>query len=414
MRTLIRIDDKKLRQQAFASAQTLLKKLDRLERQIETFERRDQRQFHDWHELMFRERRQRVERVRDEYRKLCELYNAMIALSRQENLALPDALVFLRSEEERYRSGSAEVRRDIEEKRLAREEFARLEAEDEMREAQRREEKQKRKAEKTEASEKQERDEELAAIMAMDDEEVLQWCKSPEIVGAWLWLGIWAARENGDARAFFRVWSLTDNKLQKLFTRRFESEYGIPLKEVMDKMRGLQDSDPKRPDPQPANPGGDFAGPGSVTALSPELRAETIKLVYRQLVRKLHPDLQAHEGAQSVWQKKIWFRVQQSYRERDLEGLDKLLRLVLLRSGELNALRLSEIVASRQWLESELGQTERGIRDLRRSPAWGFSTRKDYAPVVRKVEKQLEAERLAVESSLFELQGELRRLERSK
>ena len=66
---------------------------------------------------------------------------------------------------------------------------------------------------------------------------------APEIAGAWLWLTMWLAREKGDGTLFFRVWSLTDSKIQVLFTRRFEKQFGVSLKELMEKMRKVQNGE---------------------------------------------------------------------------------------------------------------------------------------------------------------------------
>ena len=52
-----------------------------------------------------------------------------------------------------------------------------------------------------------------------------------------------------------------------------------------------------------------------------EQRGETVKLIYRQLVRKLHPDLQEGEKQQTIWQKKIWMRAQLAYQSKDLSKI---------------------------------------------------------------------------------------------
>ncbi len=64
-------------------------------------------------------------------------------------------------------------------------------------------------------------------------------------------------------------------------------------------------------------------------------KVETFKLLYRQLARKLHPDMNASDQ-ESDWRKSMWLRVQQAYKIEDKKEMTKLFHLVLLRNSDGN------------------------------------------------------------------------------
>ncbi|NJL24006.1 MAG: hypothetical protein HC902_01665 [Calothrix sp. SM1_5_4] len=87
-----------------------------------------------------------------------------------------------------------------------------------------------------------------------------------------------------------------------------------------------------------------------------------IKILYRKLVRKLHPDANANENEKTrTWKDKLWLQVQSSYRAGNVSALQKHYSLALLRDRDLNSLTISEINASQDWLnEGSLRPRTRG------------------------------------------------------
>ena len=67
----------------------------------------------------------------------------------------------------------------------------------------------------------------------------------------------------------------------------------------------------------------------------------------------------------------------------------------------------SEILASGEWLNRELLEVQNDIRGIRRSPAWGFSRRKDFGPVQRKVERELRTQSEELNCRIGDLSAEL-------
>ena len=120
-------------------------------------------------------------------------------------------------------------------------------------------------------------------------------------------------------------------------------------------------------------------------------------------MRHLHPDLQADGRGQTHWQKKIWNRVQNAKLSLNKRELEKLFRLVMIRSRNLNELTLSEIKESQSWLKIELDELSREARDLKKLPAWGFSRLKDYTVLKRKLEKPFEVELGQIQEMIDEL-----------
>ena len=152
---------------------------------------------------------------------------------------------------------------------------------------------------------------------------------------------------------------------------------------------------------------------GSGRKLGPE-QLEALKLLYRKLVRKLHPDLQGHDNELSAWHKKIWDRVQSAYKTSDRAELEKIYKLVLIRGRDLNDLSLGEIRESSRWLGDELKRMENEVKGLKRLPAWGFSRKKDLKSLERKVAKDLAREHDERFDRVSELAHQQQALERHR
>lgn len=408
MRNLIPVDDRKIRKQAFSRVDRLLKKLQRMEANVESFYDRDQRLFHDWFELTFRTQKQRMSDLQTEYRDLAEFHNWMIALAQMEDLSLAEAAVRLSDERARYEVGTVEERWKIDEIRRLREEYIRAESEREHRRARR----DANEEEPMRYSPPDDEDlEELALLAELPNDELENWVADPDIAFLLLGKTLRAAHYSNDYRLFFRIWDVLHPNIQRQFSRAFQKHRGESLEALIEEMR----EDKGESEIANAQNAHEFAE-GSFaeeTQAQPKERGQTaaekeesLKLVYRQLARKLHPDMHVGDSRESAdWRKGIWLRVQQAYQNKNSRELSKLFHLVLLRTRELNDLRLSELHLSHQWLEDEIAQTADSISNLRRQPAWGFSRRKDFAPVERKLERKLSKDMRALEDQVFELKS---------
>ena len=81
LKHLLVIDDKRIRKDAFAQAEKLIKKIARLEADLDSFHVQDQRLFSNWHELSFRKEREMISDRREEHRKLGKFHNSIIAIA---------------------------------------------------------------------------------------------------------------------------------------------------------------------------------------------------------------------------------------------------------------------------------------------------------------------------------------------
>jgi hypothetical protein len=380
MSNLILLDDRKIRKQAFSSLEKLLKKLQRMEGHVESFHDQDERLFHEWFELTFRDDNREVASLRGQYRELADFHNHMHALAQMEDLALPEAAYLLREEERIYQSADAERRREIEEDRRLREQFIRSQT----RRNERREEP------RSSAPLDEEDFEEMELLNELADDELEEWCASSQTAFLLLGKTLRVADYTKDFELFFRLWDATHPKIQRDFARQFEKRHDYSLMEALEQMRERVSGD----------------GSGE--------RKEALKLQYRQLVRKLHPDAQEASAGPSneIWRKKMWEQVQEAYEREDLQGLKRLFHLVLLRTRELEQLRLSELHLSHRWISDEIERLSDLMKRLRRRPAWGFSRRKNFEPIKRKIERDLRKVRRDLETQVVELRVHHARLER--
>jgi DnaJ-domain-containing protein 1 len=308
-----------------------------------------------------------------------------------EDISLPEAAVRIREEERLYREGTPKDRMRIDELRRLREAFIRAQLD----RANSRERKRANREEKTEADDQSYGQAEVTrALGRLNDEEIEEWCADPEI--AFLFLGdtLKAGHAKGDFKLFFRVWDLTHPKIQKQFATEYRKEFGSSLFDVLEKMRAGEATEMGGAAP-PANP------------------LESLKLLYRQLVRKLHPDVNGQESfIKESWRHTMWQRVQTAYQGENLPLLNKLFHITLLRGNELSNLRVADLKTSQKWLEDEISETEHSIKSLRNKPAWGFSRRKDLKPLALKLERQMEKDRAKLEEQVVDLRMHIVFMER--
>jgi hypothetical protein len=120
---------------------------------------------------------------------------------------------------------------------------------------------------------------------------------------------------------------------------------------------------------------------------------EELRLTYRKLVRKLHPDSMAmiswSSAANMEWMSRYWHQAQDAYQARDQATLGKLYFMTLIHLQEVSSMTLAEIKDTANWLQQyyEILQTKADV--FKRSRAWGFSKRKTYQPLIKAITKDL-------------------------
>jgi hypothetical protein len=154
-------------------------------------------------------------------------------------------------------------------------------------------------------------------------------------------------------------------------------EYDALFKEFKRKISG-QDDLPK------ARQAGPPPREKSSSAVVPEAR---VKELYRQLVRRLHPDTRA-DGDATVAE--VWHEVQAAYADGNVERLEALLAFADVREKRFGPqTSLAQIRAVFTDLIRTLHAVRRSIAEARKAPAWNFTRTLDRAALERQTRADL-------------------------
>lgn len=459
---LLVVDDQKIRHAAFQTAAKLFKKINRLETDLASFRTTDQLRFEDWEALTFRHLQERMKQSQGELRRLYEFHNWVVALSHQKKISMIEAYRLLKREEELFNNGTEVQRQEIEKERQKREEFIRAECEQEAREerafteewerefgevfgeefgdawdedsdykADRESDRESNNESESEFDEPQgpkrtaKDEQEFQSIVGLTDEKLSAKCRNPTVAFTSMLFILSFSRTFREMCQVLRLWNLLSPANQAYCGKKY-SEIGrgpikILLQELEDIRSRMEKFDKRHGHPKDANASSESED--RVDSVKKEDKTqEQVKLVYRKLVRRLHPDMQIHQNANRKvnggidenaggWQKEMWQRVQSAYQARDLKELNKLFHITLLRSGALRELTLSEIEESASWLEEELSFLQDQAKSLKHLPAWGFSRKKDLSGLERKIEKKYTKDLESIEQELEEIRDQFEMME---
>ena len=154
-------------------------------------------------------------------------------------------------------------------------------------------------------------------------------------------------------------------------------EYDALFKEFKRKLSGKNAAPPPGKSAPPPR-----AKPGS--AVNPDAR---VKELYRQLVRRLHPDTRA-DGDATVAE--VWHEVQAAYADGNVERLEALLAFADVREKRFGPhTSLAQIRAVFSDLVRTLHALRRSTAEARKAPAWNFTRKLDRVALERQTRADL-------------------------
>jgi hypothetical protein len=197
---------------------------------------------------------------------------------------------------------------------------------------------------------------------------------------------------------FKRAWRLAPKALRTQFSEFVRQIEGVSVEDL------LKEEEKEKPAFEPdLHFKGDFLNKEFPKDDPGENDEVNLKVIYRKLVRKLHPDQMGHiykNTIQPEWIQTFWHRAQQAYQKKDFLLLEKLYVMTLLRLKELSALTIDEIKKSGRWLSEDLEDLELESKNLKRSWAWGFAKRKNFQPLIKKIEKNFDRQKSSIKEEI--------------
>lgn len=139
-----------------------------------------------------------------------------------------------------------------------------------------------------------------------------------------------------------------------------------------------------------------------------EMDQEKLKLVYRKLVRRLHPDLQGPhiDATETRWQKRIWLISQTARAAGDVAQLEAIYKVNLLRQMDMGDFSLADAREVHAWLERELARQEYGLAEARRHAGFDFSQAADLDDLERRTRIEFDRERQFLLGEIEDLRGQ--------
>lgn len=342
------IDDQPLRKSLFKTASEVLKKIEKLEKEIANFHEKDQSLYHNWYHVTFKAELEKVDKLYDEYNKLAHFHNSVLAQANMYDQSHTEALSALRREEKRYEKGSEDQKRKIQELRLKREEFI---------------------------------EQNRAANNNSDDIQMNEDLRQRK-EAFYFFEYLLAAIEQRQGFKILSMWDKATPEMRLEAEESFHELRGVSIAAFIEMLRheksliDEKESSVKAPD----------------TGLTPKNRLNA-KALYRKLARRLHPDvIKVSDKVTDVWVQQTWLKVQDAYKKNDAEALDRLDLITLIRMEELHEISLDEIRASEVALNREFQDLRFSIRDLKKHPAWKFSTKRTFDTLKSKIREKLRRE----------------------
>lgn len=137
-----------------------------------------------------------------------------------------------------------------------------------------------------------------------------------------------------------------------------------------------------------------------------------LKDLYRQLVRRLHPDVRTNEADSS---NDLWHEVQQAYQRGDVDRLEMLQALTDLHEGSTGThLSYGQLRSALEELKSNLRQLQLKVLSAQREIDWGFSSKRSYQKIETKIRKSFDRDLLDQTALIAEMNEQLGEWEKTE
>jgi hypothetical protein len=441
-REVLVIDNGPLRQHSFQAAQKIIEKIERLEEKIRRFHSSDQKLFNEWLELTFRSHRARHEKAQSRYIELARFHNWVVATSKKLRIEMHHAYRLMCEEQIRWNNGDEAQRRQIDQDRAEREAFIReqsrsrysgdfefdSDSEDPMGEDFNGIGEILSQVEEIIFGEDCEfletKEERIERLVNMSDEATEMYVAMHDTGFMLFDIAMGWGETRGDYTLFKRIWSAMKPAHKNYFAKVYASMTEAPIEDLLQYLGIPGEWDHETKEESEEDEDGeafsfdDSEGgrPARVEKVQRQAAAneDKLKQVFRKLMRKLHPDVHASasEGGQlPPWARRMWASVQKAYSDKNVCVLERLLKLTQLRMNALDELSISEIAEAKHWLLKDLEDLEDESQDLRNSLAWGFSGKKKYDSLKKRIESDFNRNLRIVMEEIGELEEQNKLLE---
>ena len=460
-RSLLVIDNTPIRKKSIKLAQGWLRKIEDTEKSAKKFQEIDLKLYTDWYNLTFNPLIESIDETRREFLRVAEFHNLMVMVSKEKNISMPAAFLFLKEEEAQYKNGDSETRSKIDAIRTNRAKTLEKEVNQQnecdcefcrqMRDESQQPDSDEDSPDKDDAGnqrsdlfkdavETMKYEEELAKksrekfkkqieyYEGISDKKLTKVMRSFEEGLTFLMEAITILTQSSRVDLLRRIWRFAPGSLKTLLNKRAKLEFGI---NIDDMMNDLEERDQIRADffAFKGNGGEDgtgeddfdsdfFMGPGFKNEKpKKDLKEDDkirIKSLYRKIVRKIHPDnfnLEVPSELKS-WFNIIWQKVAKAHKEEDLEKLTVLHHKIVIALNEYDELGVSDLNTAAKSLESEYKSLLAEYSSLKDSPAWNFSQLKDFKKLKSKLSKPFLRQQKELKEDLEDLKAQRAEIER--
>jgi hypothetical protein len=460
-RSLLVIDNTPIRKKSIKLAQGWLKKIEDTEKSSKNFQEIDLKLYTDWYNLTFNPLIESIDETRREFLRVAEFHNLMVMISKEKNISMPAAFLFLKEEEEQYKNGDSETRSKIDEirtnraKTLDKEVNQQSECDCEFCRQMRAESSQPETDNHSgddneggslrsdlfkDAVETMKHEEELVKksrekfkrqieyYESISDKKLTKIMRGFEEGIIFLMEAISILTQSSRVDLLRRIWKFAPGPLKTLLNNQAKLEFGI---NIADMMNDLEERDQIRADffAFQGSGGEDgigdddfdsdfFMGPGFKNEKpKKELKEDDkirLKSIYRKIVRKIHPDnfnLEVPSELKS-WFNIVWQKVAKAHKEEDLEKLTVLHHKIVIALNEHDELGISDLNMAAKSLESEYRSLLEEYSSLKDSPAWNFSQLKDFKKLKGKLSKPFLRQQKELKEDLEDLKAQRAEIEK--